>query len=458
SGEPPLVAPDATDVRPSPASSAVGRHPVGPRPGVGRVRAWTIVTSFLARLGDRARGSAWAVWLAGVGVYFVGYVHRASLGVAGPTAVERLDISATELGSFVMVQLGLYAVMQVPAGVAIDRWGARRVLLVATLVMGTAQLLFALAASFPVALAARALLGVGDAAVFIAVLRLAAMWFPHHRYAVLTSLTGLAGMLGNLAATVPLVLALDALGWTRTFVITAIASLGYAVLLLRPTVAAPFRQVPPADLAARPGPRRAFRDVVATWSRRETRLGFWTHQATMAPGLVLSLVWGYPYLTQALGYSDARAASQPSLYGAATVAFSFLVGPLAGRRPTWRAPMAVVISLGGVLAVALLVLWPGGHPPTSVVMVAFVVLAIGGPGSQIGFHIARDYNPAVRISTATGLVNAGGFAGAMVAAVTVGAVLDLRAGSTAATLLDYRWAIAAIGLIAAFSTLAMVLT
>src|SRR5690606_39701929 len=256
-----------TSGRPRPPRP-VGRHPVGPRPGVGRVRAWTIVTPCLARLGDRARGSAWAVWLAGVGVYFVGYVHRASLGVAGPTAVERLDISATELGSFVMVQLGLYAVMQVPAGVAIDRWGARRVLLVATLVMGTAQLLFALAASFPVALAARALLGVGDAAVFIAVLRLAAMWFPHHRYAVLTSLTGLAGMLGNLAATVPLVLALDALGWTRTFVITGIASHGYAVLLLRPTVAAPFRQVPPADLAARPGPRRAFRDVVATWSRR----------------------------------------------------------------------------------------------------------------------------------------------------------------------------------------------
>src|SRR5690625_7571636 len=101
-----------------------------------------------------------------------------------------------------MVQLGLYALMQVPAGLAIDRWGARRVLLVATLVMGSAQILFAVATSYPVALAARALLGVGDAAVFIAVLRIAAMWFPHRQYDLITMATILVGAACNLAATV----------------------------------------------------------------------------------------------------------------------------------------------------------------------------------------------------------------------------------------------------------------
>src|SRR5690625_7125495 len=108
-----------------------------------------------------------------------------------------------------MVQLGLYAVMQVPAGMAIDRWGARRVLLAATLAMGTAQTMFAFAQSYPLALLARGLLGIGDAAVFNAVLRLAATYFPRRQYAYLTTLTGLAGMLGNLAATVPLVFALQ---------------------------------------------------------------------------------------------------------------------------------------------------------------------------------------------------------------------------------------------------------
>lgn len=416
------------------------------------------MTSGLARLDDRARSSSWLVWLAGCGVYFLALLHRASLGVAGPVAVERLSISATQLGAFVMVQLGVYALMQVPAGLAIDRWGPRRVLLFATLVIGGAQVAFGLATGYALALAARALLGMGDAAVFIAVLRLAVGWFPRRRYAVLTTATGLFGMLGNLAATVPLVVALGQFGWTRTFVVTGLCSVAYALLLLRPAVAAPFREMPPpGSAAAQAGQRRrALADVRATWSTKETRLAFWTHQATLTPGSVISLVWGYPYLTEGLGYSNADAAAKLSLYVGATVVASFVVGPLAGRRPGWRMPMALSIATGGALAVVVLVAWPGGAPPPWVVSAAFITFAIGGPASQIGFHLARDYNAPVRISTATGLVNSGGFAGAMVAAIAVGAVLDVRADGPGTVLQDYRWALAVIGVIVVVATLMVI--
>ncbi|MEE6272823.1 MFS transporter [Georgenia sp. MJ206] len=411
-----------------------------------------------ARVDDRARRSSWLVWLAGACVYFLAVLHRASLGVAGPDAIDRLGISATELGSFVMVQLGIYAAMQVPAGLAIDRWGPRRVLLVATLVLGVAQTTFAFATGYPVALAARALLGMGDAAVFIAVLRLAAMWFPRRRYAILTTATGLFGMAGNLVATVPLVIALEDYGWTRTFAITGLTSVAYALLLLRPAIAAPYREVrEPAQQPERTS-RRALADVAASWGRKETRLAFWTHQATMTPGGVISLVWGYPFLTEALGYSNAAAAGQLSLYVVATLAASFFIGPFAGRRPGWRMPIAVTVSVGGILAVVALVAWPGDGPPPFVVTTAFIVLALGGPASQVAFHIARDYNPPSRISTATGLVNSGGFAGAMIAAILVGIVLDARSGTAAPTLGDYRWAIGSVAVLALASTLAMVAT
>lgn len=430
------------------------------------------MTTPFARFDDRARRSSWLVWGTAVGVYFLALLHRASLGVAGPDAVARLDISATELGAFVMVQLGLYALMQVPAGLAIDRWGARRVLLVATLVMGSAQILFAVATSYPVALAARALLGVGDAAVFIAVLRIAAMWFPHRQYALLTMATSLVGAAGNLAATVPLVVVLDEFGWTRTFAITGATSLVYGLLLLRPAVSAPFRETAPSaseetgtepsegDPPARPAPRKpsvreTVANVPASWRRPETRLGFWTHQATMVTGVVVSLVWGFPYLTEGLGYSSAAAASQLSVYVVALLVFSLFIGPLAGRKPTWRTPMGLLAALACAGAIATLALWPGGRPPGSVVTAVFVIIAMGGPASQIGFHLARDYNPAVRISTATGLVNAGGFTGAMVTAIVVGVVLDISSGGAAATLTDYRWALGAMALLAVGSTVAM---
>ncbi|MPV48587.1 MFS transporter [Pseudactinotalea sp. HY160] len=418
------------------------------------------MTTAFTRLDDRSRRSSWLVWLVGIGVYFLAVLHRSSLGVAGPDAVERWNISATELGTFVMVQLGMYALMQVPSGLAIDRWGARKVLLTATLILGTAQLLFAIAPNYPLALGARALLGLGDSAVFIAVLRLAAMWFPKRRYAILTMATGLAGMAGNLAATVPLVLALDEFGWTRTFLFTGGISIVYSLLLLRPAVSAPYRELPPAPepgaTTATPSAlREAAGNVRSSWARRETRLGFWTHQGTMTAGVVVSLVWGYPYLTEGLGYSAEAAASQLSIYVVANLVASFVIGPLAGRRPSWRTPMGLGISAACVLAVAVLAAWPSGRPPASVVTLVFVVLALGGPTSQIGFHLARDYNPAVRISTATGLVNAGGFTGAMIASLTVGVVLDVSSAGSATTIHDYRWAMASIAAIGAISTLAM---
>lgn len=415
----------------------------------------------LARAEQHARRNPYAVWLTGCGVYFLALLHRSSLGVAGPDAVDRLHISAAQLGVFVMLQLGVYAAMQVPAGLAIDRFGPRKVLLIATITMGTAQIVFAFATNYPMALGARAVLGMGDAAVYLSVLRLAAIWFPRRRYAMLAMLSGLFGMAGNLAATLPLTLALDRFGWVETFAVTGATSLVYALLLLRPAVAAPYRDVnSDQDPSERRGWRGVLRDVATSWRGGDlghgTQLGFWTHQATMSSQAVLGMVWGFPYLTEGLGYSDARAASELSVMVIANVAASLVIGPYAGRRPGARMPMAIMICLLIMGAWALLLGWPGGIPPHAVVTGALAVIASGGPASQIGFHLARDYNPQHRISTATGLVNVGGFSGAMLGAVLVGLILDARSGQDTPGLLDYRWALASVAILTAASTVAMI--
>ena len=87
-------------------------------------------------------------------VYLVAVFHRTSLGVAGLQAATRFGISPSQLSIFVLLQLGVYAVMQIPTGILVDRYGPRRLLILAALTMGLAQLLFAVAGSYPVALLA----------------------------------------------------------------------------------------------------------------------------------------------------------------------------------------------------------------------------------------------------------------------------------------------------------------
>ncbi len=82
-------------------------------------------------------------WLLTAAVYFLAVFHRSSLGVAGLLAEHRFGITGAQLSVFVVLQIGVYAAMQIPTGVLVDRYGPRRLIVVAAALMGVGQLLFA---------------------------------------------------------------------------------------------------------------------------------------------------------------------------------------------------------------------------------------------------------------------------------------------------------------------------
>src|SRR5690606_19766252 len=146
---------------------------------------------------------------------------RTSLSVAGLVAVDRFGISASQLAVFAMLQLLVYAAMQIPVGVLLDRFGPRRMLLAGLTLMTVGQLAFAFVEGYGAGLTARVLVGMGDAMVFASVLRLVASWFAPARNPVVTQATGMFGQFGAIAAAVPMSAALSTLGWTKAFGLTA---------------------------------------------------------------------------------------------------------------------------------------------------------------------------------------------------------------------------------------------
>ena len=152
------------------------------------------------QLHDIGRRRAYAIWGAGLAVYVLAVFHRTSLGVAGLLAADRFDINASQLATFTVLQLAVYAAMQVPVGVALDRFGSRALIISGLVCMTIGQLWFAVADSFAMGLGARALVGAGDAMVFTAVLRLVAVWFLVRQAPVITQITGMIGQMGAVAA------------------------------------------------------------------------------------------------------------------------------------------------------------------------------------------------------------------------------------------------------------------
>ena len=243
---------------------------------------------------DRATRTSWLIWTTAVFVYFAAVFHRTTLGVAGLEASERFGLGPAQLGVFTVLQIGVYALMQIPTGLLVDRFGPRRVLTAAALLMGTGQLLFAVADSYGLGLVARAVLGMGDAMTFISVIRLVAAHFPPRQYSLVVAITAALGGVGNLVATVPLTLMLGSVGWTWAFFVAGAVTAAYSVVAFWR-----LRDVPAGFVAPKPEVvpfRKIWPKVRTAWSVPGTRLGFWAHFSTMSTPAVIGLLWGYPYL------------------------------------------------------------------------------------------------------------------------------------------------------------------
>lgn len=381
---------------------------------------------------------AWTGWVVGLLVYLLAVFHRSSLAVAGLAATERFDISASQLATFTMLQLLVYAGMQIPVGLMVDRFGSRSVLLGGTLLLTAAQSGFALAESYPAALVARVFVGMGDAMTFICVLRLVTTWFPSRRIPLVTQLTGTLGQLGAVIAAVPMTWALGTLGWTRAYLVAA--SIG---LVLALAVMVLLHDAPHARSVR--GPRLSFATVrhslASSWAHPGTRLGFWMHFSTQFSATTLSLLWGYPFFVRGEGLSPSTAGLLLTLMVVAVMCAGPTLGWLVGAHPWHRSTMVLTIVSTIAVVWTVVLAWPG-QAPLWLMAVLAVVAGIGGPASMIGFDVGRTSNPAERMASASGIINQGGFIASLLLVVAIGLVLDWRTpgDSTAYSPDAFRWA------------------
>jgi len=183
------------------------------------------------------------------------------------------------------------------------------------------------------------------------------------------------------------------------------------------------------DDATRPiqvvGSSRALRLLREALARPGTQLGFWSHFVTQSSGTLFTLLWGFPFLSIGLGYGPTTAALLLTLVVATAVVAGPVLGLLSARYPYRRSNIVLgIVAAMGVAWVAVLT-WPG-VPPLWLVITLIVVIAIGGPGSLIGFDYARTFNPARSLGSASGVVNVGGFLATFVMMFLIGIVQGER--------------------------------
>ena len=167
-------------------------------------------------------------------LYIVSQFIRNSIGVIAPNLATEMALTPLDLGFLSSIYFFVFAAIQIPLGVALDRFGPKLCMLVcvAFTVLGCAM--FAAAQSAGSLVVARALLGFGTASFLMAPCALYARWFPPERFSTFTGIHLGLGTLGALLATAPLAFATAAVGWRATFlgIGAAAALIGVVIWLI----------------------------------------------------------------------------------------------------------------------------------------------------------------------------------------------------------------------------------
>ena len=389
------------------------------------------------------------VWSAGLLAYIVAVLDRTTLGVAGLDAAHRFGASPAVLSTFVVLQLIVYAGAQIPAGLLLDRFGSKTMILTGGVLMLLGQLTMAYTTSLPAAIGARAVVGLGDAFTFISVVRLVPHWFPPRQVPLVTQLTGISGQLGQVLSAVPFLVLMAGAGWTTAF--NAVGALGAVSLIITALLVSntPHKGVidePVADL------RATLRSVKTVWMRPGTRLGFFTHMGTQFSVTVFALMWGVPYLTAAQHVSRDDAGALLTVSVVTAIVAGILIGIFIGRHPHRRSWLVLGIIAGNAVIWSV-VLSLNSPAPHWLLVVLVVVISVGGPGSVVGFDFARTFNPRATLGTAQGAVNMGGFIASLLLMQGMGMVIGAMGGYSfasfrAAWCLQYvAWAVAVVGIV-----------
>ncbi|WP_133249815.1 MFS transporter [Brachybacterium endophyticum] len=391
----------------------------------------------------RAR-RAWLLWGVAMFAYVATVAGRTSFGVASVQAGDRFAVGSAALSVVGMVQLGTYAAAQFPAGLLLDRFGARRMLVGGTALMLVGQLGMAFSSAYGLAVLARVLIGAGDAAIFISVVRLAAAWFPARRVPLITQLTGVLGQSGQVISAIPFFAVLASAGWVPAFGMLAALVFAAGVLCLLLVRDEPHDGLPTGAIPVlASSPLEVLRDVITSpgaWA------GLAAHWITLFAVNTYVVMWGVPFLSEGHGLPMGQVSTLLTVQVVFGMALGPAIGTLSGRFPRRRG----WILLAGVAP--MVVLWvvvlavPGRHSMLALLPLA-CALALGAAASGLGFDIARTGVQPMSVGTAVGFVNIGGFGAGLVSVLLVGLVLDALAPAGDPDLGDYRIAFASMGVL-----------
>jgi MFS family permease len=163
--------------------------------------------------------------------YFLSYLYRSTNAVLAPYLSNDLSLNAEQLGLITSAYFLTFGLFQLPLGVLLDKFGARKVQSLLFLIAATGAILFSSGDDVWSLVIARGLIGLGVSGALMAAFKAFAVWFPQERLPLLIGLFMSAGGMGAIVASTPLEMALQITDWRGVYFVLGIVTIIVGALI-----------------------------------------------------------------------------------------------------------------------------------------------------------------------------------------------------------------------------------
>ena len=364
----------------------------------------------------------WIVCFTAALYFFYEYVQMNMFDAIDEQLMHDFAITAAKLGTLSSVYFLANVIFLFPAGMLLDRYSTRRIILISlsTCVLGT--FLFSFSHDLSIAMSCRFLTGIGSAFCFLCCMRLASRWFPPKRLALVTGLIVTMAMIGGISAQAPLTWLSESVGWRMA--IRLDSGLGLVILLAIYLVVTDY----PADFATSHQSHREHMQTIGFWQSvrasvlrwRNWVAGIYTCMINL-PMYLLGALWGSLYLTQIYHFTLTDAAYVVSMLFIGAIVGSPLIGALSDKLGKRRHLML----LGTVLSfLCLLPLMTNYAFSMTQLMVLFFTMGFVTSTQILSYPLVAESNPSALTASSVSVVSVSVIGGGAVFQPVFGWVMD----------------------------------
>lgn len=363
---------------------------------------------------------SWFVCLSAALFFFYEFIQMHMFNAINDELRLAFHVNATQLGVLSSTYLIGDVAFLLPAGMLLDRFSTRGILLSSLAVSIIGTLGFSQTHSFAAAAFFHGISGCGNAFCFLACIMLVSRWFPTNRQAFVVGIVVTMAFLGGVIAQTPLAWMANVVGWRVSLVYDAILGGIFFLVILINVKDFPDDYIHPikhgTGVSFMTGLKAAILNV------QNSLAGTYTCLLNL-PIMVLDAVWGVTYLKVVHGLNNIQASNVAAMIFFGSMIACPLAGFISDRIGLRKKPMIIGAILS--LFIVLLIVWiPGWSYAT--LLGLFFLLGIFTSTQIISYPFSAESNTAALTGTSLGFVSLLIMGGAAVAQVLFGKLLDMN--------------------------------